>query len=135
MQATPTSCNMAKVCHGEALPWPTLQGHVGIKVPAGTILVVRKGMYEGVARVPPEREGVAQVVEWRQVQEYAAVTDLVWLWRMNQVLDDHKKEAGKGMCPCHRCETFALHPTLSSALTSYRGSCRALAGCSNYLLR
>ena len=67
----PDECPLAKVCHGEPLPWPTLQGHVGIKVPAGTILVVRKGMYGGVARVPAELEGVAQVVEWRQVQEYA----------------------------------------------------------------
>ena len=45
----------------------------------------------------PEVEGVAQVVEWRQVGEYAAVTDLVWLRRMNLVLDGPKK-AGKGMC-------------------------------------
>ena len=58
----PDQCPLAKVCHGEALPWPTLQGHVGSKVPAGTILVVRKGMYGGVARVPPELEGLAQVV-------------------------------------------------------------------------
>ena len=90
------------MCHGEALPWPTLQGYVGIKVPAGTILVVRKGMYGGVARVPLELEGVAQVVEWRQGQEYAVVTDFVWLPRMNLVLGDLKKEAGKGMCPCHQ---------------------------------
>ena len=34
----PDQCPLAKVCHGEALPWPALQGHVGIKVPAGTIL-------------------------------------------------------------------------------------------------
>ena len=73
----PNQCPLAKVCHGEALPWPTLHGHVGIKVPAGTILVVRKGMYGGVARVPRELAGVAQVVDWRQVQEYAAVTDFV----------------------------------------------------------
>ena len=38
---------------------------------------------------------------WRQVGEYAAVTDFVWLRRMNLVLDDAKKE-GKGMCPCHQ---------------------------------
>ena len=49
----------------------------------------------------PEVEGVAQVVEWRQVGEYAAITDFVWLRRMNLVLDDAKKE-GKGMCPCHQ---------------------------------
>ena len=61
----PDQCPLAKVCHGEALPWPTLQQHVGIEVPAGTILVVRKGMYGGVARAPPELEGVARVVEWR----------------------------------------------------------------------
>ena len=41
----------------------------------------------------PEVEGVAQVVEWRQVGEYAAGTDFVWLRRMNVVLDDAKKEA------------------------------------------
>ena len=98
----PDECPLAKVCHGEALPWPTLQGHVGIKVPAGTILVVRKGMYGGMARVPLELRGVAQVMEWRKVQEYAAVTNFVWLRRMNLVLDDPKKEAGKGMCPCHQ---------------------------------
>ena len=51
-------------------------------MPAGTILVVRKGMYGGPARVPPELEGVAQVVEWRHVGEYAAVTDFVWLRRI-----------------------------------------------------
>ena len=95
----PDQCPLAKVCHGEALPWPTLQGHVGIKVPAGTILVVRKGMYGGLARVAPEHEGVAQVVKWRQVGEYAALTDFVWLRRMNLVLDDPNKQAGKGMCP------------------------------------
>ena len=92
----PDQCPLAKVCHGEALPWPTLQGHVGIRVPPGCILVVRKGLYGGVARVAPEVE----VVEWRQVGEYAAVTDFVWLRRLGLVLDDPKKE-GKGMCPCH----------------------------------
>ena len=61
----PEQCPLAKVCHGEALPWPTLQGHVGNKVPAGTVLVVRRGLYGGVARVAPEVEGVAQVVECR----------------------------------------------------------------------
>ena len=97
----PDQCPLAKVCHGEALPWPTLQGHVWIRVPPGCILVVRKGLYGGVARVALEVEGVAQVVKWRQVGEYAAVTDFVWLRRMNLVLDDPKKE-GKGMCPCHQ---------------------------------
>ena len=80
----PDQCPLAKVCHGEALPWPSLQGpcrHFVIKVPPGCILVVRKGLYGGVARVSPEVEGVAQVVEWRQVREYAAVTDFVWLRR------------------------------------------------------
>ena len=76
--------------------------YVGIKVPTGTILVVRKETYGGVARVPHELEGVAQVVEWRQVPEYAAATDLVLLRRMNLVLDNLQKEAGKGMCPCHQ---------------------------------
>ena len=52
-------------------------------------------------RVAPEVEGVAQVVEWRQVGEYAAVTDFVWLRRLGLVLDDAKKE-GQGMCPCHQ---------------------------------
>ena len=70
-------------------------------MPPGCILVVRKGLYGGVARVAPEVEGVAQVVEWRQVGEYAAVTDFVWLRRMKLVLDDAKKE-GQGMCPCHQ---------------------------------
>ena len=102
MAGHPDQCPLAKACHGEALPWPTLLEHVGIKVPAVTILVVREGMYGGVVRVPLELEGVAQMVEWRQVGEYTAVTDFVWLRRMNQVLDDHKKEAGKGMCPCHQ---------------------------------
>ena len=49
----------------------------------------------------PAVEGVAQVVEWRQVGEYAAVTDFVWLRRMNPVLDDTKKES-QGMCRCHQ---------------------------------
>ena len=97
----PDQCPLAKVCHGEALPWPSLQGHVGIRVPLGCILVVSKGLYGGVARVAPEVEGVAQVVEWRQVGEYAAVTDFVWLRRMKLMLDDAKKE-GQGMCPCHQ---------------------------------
>ena len=60
----PDQCPLAKVCHGEALPWPSPQGHVGIRVPPGCILVVRKGLYGGVARVAPEVEGVAQVVWW-----------------------------------------------------------------------
>ena len=63
--------------------------------------MVRKGLYGGVARVAPKVEGVAQMVECRQVGEYAAVTDFVWLRRMNLVLDGAKKE-GKGMCPCHQ---------------------------------
>ena len=49
----------------------------------------------------PEVEGVAHVVEWRQVREHAAITDFVWMQRMNLVLDYPKKE-GKGMCPCHQ---------------------------------
>ena len=43
----PDQCPLAKVCHREALPCPTLQGHVGIQVPPGCILVVRKVLYEG----------------------------------------------------------------------------------------
>ena len=50
---------------------------------------------------PLRWRGLAQVVEWRQVGEYAAVTDFAWLRRMNLVLDDAKKE-GQGMCPCHQ---------------------------------
>ena len=98
----PDQCPLAKVCQWHALPWPSLQGHVWIKVPAGTILVERKGMYGGLARVPPELEGVAQVVERRKVSEYATLRDFVWLRRMNLVLDDPKKEASNGMCPCHQ---------------------------------
>ena len=97
----PDQCPLAKVCHGEALPWPSLQGHVGIRVQLGCILVVRRGLYGGVARVAPQEEGVAQVVEWRQVGEYAVVTDFVRLRRMNLVLDNAKNE-GQGMCPCHQ---------------------------------
>ena len=97
----PDQCPLAKVCPGEALPWPSLQGHVGTRVPPGCIVVVRRGLYGGVARVAREVEGVAQVLERRQVGEYAAVTDFVWLRRMNLVLDDAKKE-GQGMCPCHQ---------------------------------
>ena len=41
-----------------------------------------------------------QVVEWRQVGDYAAVRDFVWLRRMNLVLDNAKRE-GQCMCPCH----------------------------------
>ena len=98
----PASCPLAKVCHAEALRLSILQGHVRIKVPAGTLLVARKGMYGGVGRVAPELEGVAYVAEWRQVQEYAALTDFVSLRTMNLVPDDPKKEAGKGICPCHQ---------------------------------
>ena len=50
---------------------------------------------------PLSRRGWPQVVEWRQVGEYAAVTDFVWLRRLGLVLDDAKKE-GQGMCPCHQ---------------------------------
>ena len=97
----PDQCPLAKVCHGEALPWPSRQGHVGIRVPPGCILVVRRGLYGGVARVAPEVEGVAQMVEWRQVGENADVTDFVWLRRMYLVLNNAKNE-GPGMCPCHQ---------------------------------
>ena len=45
MAGHPDECPLAQVCHGEALPWRSLQGHVAIEVPASTILVVRKGMY------------------------------------------------------------------------------------------
>ena len=97
----PEQYPLAKVCHEEALPWPSMPEHVGIKVPVGIILMMRWGMYGGVATVPLELEGLAQVLEWRQVEEYAALTDFVWLWRMNLVLDDPKKEASKGIRPCH----------------------------------
>ena len=49
----------------------------------------------------PEVERVAQVVVWRQVGDYAALRHFVWLWRMNLVPEDPKKEC-KGMCPCHQ---------------------------------
>ena len=62
---------LAKVCHGAGVPWHGLHDHVGIKVPAGTILMLRRGMYGGVARVPPELGGLAPVVDSRQVEEYA----------------------------------------------------------------
>ena len=55
-------------------------------------------------------EGVAQVVEWRQVQEYADLMDFVWLRRMNLVLDNPKKQAGKGMCPCHQVSKLPTTP-------------------------
>ena len=103
-------CPLAKVCHGDALPWLwPLKGHVGIRVPPGCMLVVTKQLYGGVARVAPEVEGVAQVVEWRQVGEYAAVTDFVWLRMRNPVVDDPKKE-GKDMCPCHQSGKLLTTP-------------------------
>ena len=104
MAGHPDQCPSAKVCHGEALPWPSLREHVGIKVPPCTILVVTKEMYGGVVRVHPELEGVAQVVEWRQIQEYAAVTDFVRLRKMNLVLDDPKKGLAKACSHVTRCE-------------------------------
>ena len=67
----------------------------------------------------PEVEGVAQVVEWRQVGEYAAVTDFVRLRRMNLVLDDPRRRP-KACAHVTRCENCALHPALTPALTSYR---------------
>ena len=36
-----------------------------------------KELYGGVAREAPEVRGLRQVVEWRQVGEYAAITDFV----------------------------------------------------------
>ena len=36
------------------------------------------------------------------MDEYAALTDFLGLWRMNLVLDNPKKEAGKGICACHQ---------------------------------
>ena len=86
---------------GEAVPWPRTQGHVGIHVPAGTILVVRRGMYGGVARYPLELEGLAQGVEWWQFENRAAVPDFVLLQRMKLELDKPKKESREGMRPCH----------------------------------
>ena len=35
------------------------------------------------------------------MEEYAAVKDFVCLQRMNLMLENPKKEARKGMCPCH----------------------------------
>ena len=54
-------------------------------------------MYRGVPRVPPKPEGVAQVVDWWQLGDHAAVTDFVCLKRRNVVLDDQKREADKGI--------------------------------------
>ena len=51
-------------------------------------------MYGGVARGPPELEGVAQVLEWRQVQEYAAPRNIIRLRRMNLVLHGRAQEGG-----------------------------------------
>ena len=51
---------------------------------------------------PLTSRGLPRWLECRQVQEYAAVADFVLVQRLNLVLDDHKKEAGKGMCPCHQ---------------------------------
>ena len=62
---------------------------------------------------------MAQVVEWRQVGEYAAVTDFVWLRRLGLVLDHAKKEA-KACVHLTRCENFPQHRALTPALTSYR---------------
>ena len=123
IEGHPDQCPLARVCHGEALPWLSLQGHVGIRVPPGCILVVRKGLYGGPARVAPEVEGVAQVVEWRQVGEYAAVTDFVWLRRRNLVLDDAKKESKDlqqrlGVVEGQVC---SLTSTLSASFTPSRG--------------
>ena len=88
-------------------------------MPAGTILVVRRGLYGGVARVAPEVEGVAHVVEWRQVGEYAAVTDLVWLRRLGLVWTTPRRRA-KACVHVTRCENFPQHPALTPALTTYR---------------
>ena len=63
-----------------------------------------------MARVPLQPEGLAQVVDWWQVQEYAPVTNFVWLRRMNPKPDDPKKEVGKGMCPCHRVWIVRTNP-------------------------
>ena len=46
---------------------------------------------------------MAQVVEWRQVGEYAILTDCVRLRRMDLVLDDPKREAG--FCYWSDCNT------------------------------
>ena len=111
----PEQCPLAKakVCHGEAVPCLSLHAHL-----QGTILVVTRGMHGAMARVPPELEGIAQVVELRQVQEYAAVTDFMWLRRMNLVLDNPKKEAGKGMCPSHQPGLISYRVEL---LQGYKG--------------
>ena len=86
---------------GRHCPSPPCKGMLGLRCRRAPFWVVRRGLYGGVARVAPEVEGVAQVVEWRQVGEYAAVTDFVWLRRLGLVLDDVKKE-GQGMCQCHQ---------------------------------
>ena len=38
------------------------------------------------------------------------MTDFLWLRRMNHVLDDPKKEAGKGMCPCQKVQIVRTNP-------------------------
>ena len=83
-------------------------------------------MCGGVAKVPPELEGLAQIMEWMQVQEYAAVTDFVWLRRMILMLDKPKTDAGRGMCPCHQVWIVLTH-----APTSCCRSYCALTGCPN----
>ena len=59
LQATPTSAPRPRCAMGSHCRGPPCKGFSGIKVLAGTILVVREGMYGGVARVPRALEGVA----------------------------------------------------------------------------
>ena len=89
----------------------------------------------GVARVALELEGVAQVVERRQVQQYAALTDFVWLRRMNPCWTTPRTRRAKACAHVTTCENCPLHPALTLALTSYRDSYRALTRCSNQLSR
>ena len=98
----PDQCPLAKVCHGEALPWPSLQGHVGIRVPPGCILVVKRGLYGGSSgKGGPWGGGGGPGGGVEASGGVCGRHGLRWLRRMNLVLDDAKKE-GQGMCPCHQ---------------------------------
>ena len=77
---------------------------------AGTMVVLWRGMCGGVAKVPPHLEGLAQVLEWRQVKQYARPTHFVWLRWMQLAPNNPKKEAGKGTWPCHKVWIVRTNP-------------------------
>ena len=73
----------------------------------------------------PRRPSVpARVLEWKHVEESAAVTDFMGLGRMNP---DHPKKGAKACPHSTRCEQCAL----TLALNTYFIGCCALIGCSN----